>query len=357
MSIWRIALITLHGFAAAISLLAQPTFETTWLGSFSGVSVSGVVSTPTGINSSGAVVGWAYNSSGVRQGFLYSNGSISYVGNSDSQSSIVYEEINDAGMLVGSNGTRAIVRSGSTVTVLGTLGGSNGSGATAVNNSGQLTGYAWLTGNSEQNAFVYSNGTMLGLGSLNSSYGSWGWDINDSGQVVGESYVTGSTPHAFLYSGGTMQDLTPGYLRATGAYAINSLGQAVGYAYTAGGMNAVLFENNSFTTLANLGAALDINDSGQIVGYSRTSQGNRAFFYYGGTTYDLNTLAPLAEGWTLTNAIAINNSGQIAATAAFGGIEYAVVLTPIPEPATVGIALGLIALGAVAYRRRQKLVV
>ena len=54
--------------------------------------------------------------------------------------------------------------------------------------------------------------------------------INNSGQVVGYAYTTGGGDGAFLYSGGTMQDITTlGALQSIGeANAINDSGQIAG---------------------------------------------------------------------------------------------------------------------------------
>jgi uncharacterized protein (TIGR03437 family) len=55
----------------------------------------------------------------------------------------------------------------------------------------------------------------------------------------------------------------------------------------------------------------------------------RAFLYLGGKIYDLNTLVTNANGWTLTNATAVNDAGQIVGGGFVNGQEHAFLLTPV----------------------------
>jgi hypothetical protein len=55
---------------------------------------------------------------------------------------------------------------------------------------------------------------------------------------------------------------------------------------------------------------------------------------------DLNGLIDPNSGWQLYAAYGINDSGQIVGTGTFAGFSRAYLLTPVPEPATIG-ALGL----------------
>ena len=97
----------------------------------------------------------------------------------------------------------------------------------------------------------------------------------------------------------------------------------------------------------------DINNSGQIVGHARTDGGTgpRAVLWENGVFYDLNDLIPADSGYELHIASAINDEGQIAAIAEImGGTYRAVLLTPVPEPAT----LSLLALGGLAVIRKRR---
>jgi probable HAF family extracellular repeat protein len=76
----------------------------------------------------------------------------------------------------------------------------------------------------------------------------------------------------------------------------------------------------------------------------------------GQTMQDLNSLIAPAPGWTLVEATAINDRGQIVG---FGvnpdGQGRAFLLTPTPEPCTLALlAGGAIGLAACARRRRKQ---
>jgi probable HAF family extracellular repeat protein len=122
------------------------------------------------------------------------------------------------------------------MTDLGTLPGGNLSGATGINDSGTVVGWADEAAPGYSGAFIYSNGTMTSLATLGGS-SSYAYGINDSGTVVGEADTVASYgyAHAFSYSDGTMADLNslttnlPAGFVLVRANAINNLGDIVGY--------------------------------------------------------------------------------------------------------------------------------
>ncbi len=88
---------------------------------------------------------------------------------------------------------------------------------------------------------------------------------------------------------------------------------------------------------------------------------NHAFVWENGIITDLNTLVDPSFGFTLSQAQAINNKGQIVATSLLTSSVRAFVLTPIEQPEPVAeptSTLGLLAFGAVAagsvFKRMQK---
>ena len=83
-------------------------------------------------------------------------------------------------------------------------------------------------------------------------------------------------------------------------------------------------------------SALGINDAGQVVGFASTSEGvSHAFLYERSATpkmQDLNSLIPPDSGWSLEEARAINQKGQIVGLGERNGHNHAFLLTPRKKP-------------------------
>jgi len=96
----------------------------------------------------------------------------------------------------------------------------------------------------------------------------------------------------------------------------------------------------------------EINNRGQVVGaaYSYTLNEYRPMLWENGQTYDLNDLIDPASEWTLVREFHINNLGQILGSGEYGGQNYQVLLTPLPEPGT---ALILLCIAGATLRRRR----
>jgi probable HAF family extracellular repeat protein len=214
--------------------------------------------------------------------------------------------------------------------------------AFAINASGRIVGWAQYPSDL-QRASLWYNGSITDLGALGGEQESMAFGINDAGEVTGESNYDGGnylSYHAFLYRNAAMTDLglLPGYEYGSVGAAINADGLVVGSSYATyyEHVHGFLFDG---TTLNDLGAlpgdddsqALGINSSGQVVGWSGSvyPKIHRAFLYQDGVMIDLNSQIRPRAGWTLTDATAINDAGQIVG---FGtnpdGQIHAFLLTP-----------------------------
>jgi probable HAF family extracellular repeat protein len=253
-------------------------------------TLGGRDSAASAINNAGQVVGDSTTAEGSSHAFLYDANGMIDLGTLPGGGDSTATAINDAGQAVGYAAVSAIVvhaflYDGGTLTDLGTLGG-NLTRAFGINNLGQVVGSASTS--SGTHAFFYDRGKMTDLGTLGSgSTLSWANAINDAGQVVGYANTADSFAHAFLYEQGRMRDLGTlggGYSKAL---AIDSAGDVVGYSETIPGtsdLHAFLVSGGVMTDLSRLvadtgwilEAATGINDQGQIAGYGRNPTDHRS---------------------------------------------------------------------------------
>ena len=137
--------------------------------------------------------------------------------------------------------------------------------------------------------------------------------INDAGEIVGYA-----NQRAVVFNpNGYAQVLPVGAAGvSTSAQAINQRGDIVGNA----GAQAFLYRNHRVTYLprppgetAGNAVALAINASDEIVGdiVDPATGASTAFLYVNGQSYDLNSLLPANSGTVITDAVGINNAGEI----------------------------------------------
>ena len=234
---------------------------------------------------------------------------------------------------------------------LGALGGPD-SAASFVNQRGQVAGEFFTsftpnpsTGVPTLDPFFWENGKMVDIGSLGGTLGIPYW-MNNRGQVVGFSNVAeDQSNHAFLWDRHHNPPLTDlGTLGGTYSSAtwINDAGEIVGDSNLAGDQTgrAFLWKNGVMTNLRTVAGdpcsgANSINSQGQIVGFGSADCNNEdhaALSENGGPLVDLQTLVLPGSGVTLTNAVFINDQGEIAARGVLSnGDQRAVVLIPCDE--------------------------
>ena len=269
----------------------------------------GDVSIATGINKSAEVVGYepvyAGGGSGISHAFLYSNGAL--------------RDIDSPALFPG------------------------GTSAAAINGTGMVVGQGNLN-SSSFHGFVYSGGQMLDIGPPG-AYQASAVAINDAGEIIGNAFFTTGGGGAFIYVNGKFTYLTPPAGTTTTAVAISSSGEIAGTLYFNNGAppHAALYSNGSWSDLGGVSGATathgtGINAAGQIVTtafypvvrYHPFIPGKHlAYVLRNGTLANLNTLIPSGSGYVLTDAIAINDSGEILCNATnSGNAVRAVLLTP-----------------------------
>ena len=80
--------------------------------------------------------------------------------------------------------------------------GTNGTGATGINDAGQIVGF-YEDSSGAQHGFLYSGGTYTPLNAPSGTKGTQAVGINDSGQIVGAYADSSGAVHGFLYNSST----------------------------------------------------------------------------------------------------------------------------------------------------------
>lgn len=238
---------------------------------------------------------------------------------------------------------------------LGTLGGSLAA-PYGIDEAGRITGISYTPSPSSIHAFRSTTGTALvDIDGLGGDY-SLGYAINASGHVVGQALDANGVYHAFLWPGaGPMQKLDLGPYASTQMVAddISDNGIIIGL-----GANAFIWKNGSVSTFGDPNypgsRGVAVNNAAQIVGqYVYNVDYSRPFVWDAvNGMADLNTLLEpvTGAGWTLLSVSDLNNGGQILGQGFHNGDLRAFVLTPVPEPASLGILLTALTLAAIRRR-------
>jgi probable HAF family extracellular repeat protein len=245
------------------------------------------------------------------------------------------------------------------MSALPTLGGNNGQ-ASAINNRGEVAGYAedgavdstcpaGTINNRIDLSALWVNGKAEALPLVGSDVDAVAWGINDLGQAVGYSGNCTTAIHAVMWKDHTafvLQDL--GGTGSNFGYAISNRGQIAGQVGTADGTTfyAAVWLNGAYGAVTSIGVlpgdfaafATGINNRGQVVGNTFDSNFNwsHGFIWQDGVLTDLNTLIPADSNLFIISASNINEAGQISGmgtvmSGPHAGDIHAYLLTPTNE--------------------------
>ena len=230
---------------------------------------------------------------------------------------------------------------------LGTFGGNTG-WATAVNDRGQVGGYAtnnipedpdvasfmngFIPAGQQVRAFISNGGPLRDIGTLGGNDAAV-QAINERGVVAGLSYTSTEindttglpTVHPFVWTNGTMQDVGSlgGTLSTPASFAygpfgksLNNRGEMAGTSTLPGDetWHAFVWTKNQLIEIGTFGGdnseATFMSDKGEVLGRAEVSHDpvvRHAFLWEKGRMIDLGAPAPC----TRATALAINSRGQI----------------------------------------------
>ena len=356
--------------APAASASAAPAYALTDVGTFGGPQASlDLPGFP--ITRQGAVLGTAdttvadsdypnfdpfivgYPNPVLSHAFKWQRGKLTDLGALPGNNSSAVFQVNGSGVGTGMSETGALdpntgypaenavlFKNGSVIN-LGTLPGGHEGQATAINDRGQVAGFAdngvpdpvsmfgpvngpgdpgWVT---QSRSFIWQDGKMQDLGTLGGPDALM-TTLNARGQIAGDSYTNATpnpanggvpTTHPFLWQDGHMRDLgTLGGTRS-GTSWLNNRGEVVGQDNLAGdqAFHPFLWDGKHLRDLGTLGgdfgAANHVNDAGDVTGWA-TPPDNitaHAFLWKRGVMTDLTG----ADTSQCTVAEAINNRDQV----------------------------------------------
>ncbi|WP_404787355.1 hypothetical protein [Altericista sp. CCNU0014] len=208
-----------------------------------------------------------------------------------------------------------------------------------INNRNQIPGRN-IVSSDRETPIYFEDGAVTPLTDLGGGGGT-ARGINGKGQIVGyvdsDGLVNGAEINtAVLWekdANGVYQFKNLGTFGAQQATFrdINNAGQIIGSTSEGSGATATsnpfIYQDGEYTAIGSLGGKTGsvngINEFGEVVGTSQIASGtNHGYVYIGGQLTDLNSLVtvPLTYNGaavTLTNAVSINNFGEIVATGTY----------------------------------------
>lgn len=284
--------------------------------------------------------------------------------------------VNSSGLVVGHTGDDPLAQhevpvvwlpNGSIIRLHLFNGVTSGGLASGINEAGEITGRNGLFTSDAAPVQWNSDGTGTYLGNPPGYSSAVGWKINEVGSIAGMGDPSDGASRVFIHANGeyTFLPLLQG-ATLSAAYDINDAGHVVGSS-TFRGVTAFFYDGSMVQPLANVpgdliqvSTALGINNHDQIVGYGNPTPNITGAVIWespSATPQYLNALIDPSSpgyvsasnpGWIVTEAVAINDAGQIAARglSTSGGSYKALLLTPVDgttgvNPTTAPLALAV----------------
>jgi uncharacterized membrane protein len=270
----------LNGAGVAVGHGLSPTLQQhalLWQGAFViDLTPSNPLAEAAGVSEGGLVAGWARNASGATEAVRWTLGVPAF---------------------------------------LGMLPGHVGSFAQDLSDGGLVAGWS-VTPVGDPVAAVWTDGAIQAIGPAPS----WAFAVSETGDVAGHRWI-GVDKQGFRWRAGTL-DVLPhlgvGYVSAVG---ISPAGRIAGSAASpaTGLLHGVVWDQDLAVTdlglfLGTFGtAATDTNDAGVTVGVALDAQGDvfAALVWRGAGAEELDALVPPGSGWSLRDAQAVNERGEI----------------------------------------------
>lgn len=296
---------------------------------------------PTGFNAKGTMIG-SIRFPDLYPSFMIENGTQRELAVPPEAAWVYPQGINDGGQVVGyasqsDNQSRHAVTWQNGRPLWLEDGNALSSEATAVNNQGVIVGFR-ITSDRMTHAAQWQNGRMQEL-PTQANVQWYPSGINAQGEIVGCGMDAANRPHLYHWRQNYLTDLGTGY-----HISLNNRGQIAGdYRTSDRHLHACLWNGSVRKELpappgTNNSRAFGINDQGQIVGSASSPNPQQdttlgtpiPLLWDKGRALDLNTVRPPHADYTLEEALAINNNGQIVCTARQGKWGRAALLTPTP---------------------------
>jgi len=306
-------------------------------------TISGAVPVVTGINASGQVSGYATDANGNTRAVRYSApGGWAFVPGLESITSLA-NAINSHGDLTGYAMTATGLRAfryvdGTGVEFIEPFAGGTYTVGMGINASGEVVGYADTADGTR--AFRAAAGLPAQLVPDLGGAFALACGINDAGQVVGMAYNAASVQHAFRAEPDGRVLEVGGFDGAAGtssACGIDAAGRLAGQASLADGSFHAFLYSTSLTNLDTFGSqgstAVSVASGSSVGSFTAADGSSRAFLSTSADgSVDLNTKLAPGSGWTLTDARAINASGEIAGAGVLNGVMAVFLATPPAPP-------------------------